>query len=197
MIYGEHGPVTGIGAPTRRPETARGAVTDLGGNVADAGPDDGGFLPDAVRLEPGAAYDADPAALLIANLRVMAADVAEHGLPVHGAPAVGLPLVTNGKLGADILHVPAHGKFPVHCHPGDHLLLCLEGEGTISIGERTYEVHPGDLYLVPGAVPHAVGAGSADHILVAIGSPHKPVDSPERMWFTNWVGDRVGEPLFA
>lgn len=167
-------------------------MTAAGEDSSVSGPDGGGFFPasTAVRPEPAAG-------LPLVSLQAMADAVRTLGLPVHGAPATGLPLVSNGHLGADILHVPANGKFPVHCHPGDHLLLCLAGSGTISIGERTYQVSPGDLYLVPGEVPHAVGAGDQDHVLVAIGSPHKPVDSPERMWLTDWDGNRTGSPLFA
>jgi hypothetical protein len=96
-----------------------------------------------------------------------------------------------------LLHVPAGQSFPVHTHPGDHLLLCLVGTGTISIGEETFNVVPGDFYMVDGLVPHAVGAGPEDHILVAIGSPHKPVDSPERMAFTDWDGTPLESPIFA
>jgi quercetin dioxygenase-like cupin family protein len=135
-------------------------------------------------------------ALRILNLTEIAEIVSRHGVPVHGADALGVALHTNGHLGADMLWVPAHAKFPVHTHPGDHLLLCLKGRGTISVGEVTYHVRPGDFYMVDGAVPHAVGAGDEDHVLVAIGSPHKPVDSPERMQFTDWLGNVVPEPLF-
>jgi quercetin dioxygenase-like cupin family protein len=135
--------------------------------------------------------------LSIKNLDELARVVAESGVPVHGAPAVGLSLHTNGHLGADMLHVKAGDRFPVHTHPGDHLLLCLQGKGTISVGEVTYHVRPGDIYMVDGLVPHAVGAGDEDHVLMAIGAPHKPVDSPERMQFTDWSGTKVDSPLFA
>jgi len=137
----------------------------------------------------------------IVNLRTAQAALAVAGVPVHGAPATGLPLVDrpDRALGADILHVPAGKSFPVHCHPGHHLLLCLDGKGTISLAGITYAVEPGDLYLVPGSVPHAVGAAAdADHVLMAVGaSPHMPVDHPDRMWFTDWAGHRRTEPLFA
>jgi quercetin dioxygenase-like cupin family protein len=133
----------------------------------------------------------------IINLGDAIADVITSGVPVHGAPATGLPLHSNGHLGADILHVPAGKQFPVHTHPGDHLLYCLEGTGTISVDGVTYNIIPGDLYMVDGLVPHAVGAGPSDHILVAIGSPHKPVSSPERLTFTDWAGNILDQPINA
>jgi len=117
------------------------------------------------------------------------------GVPVVGAPATGWPLHSNGHLGADMLNVPPDGQFPVHTHPGDHLLLCVAGTGTISIDEQTFKVRPGDLYMVPGLVPHAVGAGPLGHVLVAIGAPHKPVDSPDRMAAVDWQGQPVAKPI--
>ena len=136
------------------------------------------------------------AGLRILNLNDLARTSPAIAVPVHGADATGLTLHTNGHLGADMLWVPAGARFPVHVHPGDHLLLCLSGHGTITVNEVTYDVYPGDLYMVDGNVPHAVGAGDTDHVLVSIGAPHKPVDSPERMQFTDWAGDVVNTPHF-
>jgi quercetin dioxygenase-like cupin family protein len=118
------------------------------------------------------------------------------GVDVHGAPARGLGLHTNGHLGADLLHVKAGDQFPVHTHPGDHLLYCLSGEGTITVDQVTYTIVPGDLYMVDGLVPHAVGAVT-DHVILAIGAPHKAVDSPERMAFVDWDGQAVEVPISA
>lgn len=134
--------------------------------------------------------------LLITNLSETAGRILTEALPVTGSHALGLPLVSNGHLGADLLRIEAHDAFAIHTHPGDHLLLCLDGEGTISIGGEMYQVRPGDLYLVPGMVPHAVGAGDVPHLLVAIGSPHKPVDAPDRMAFTDWDGNPADLPIF-
>lgn len=118
------------------------------------------------------------------------------GVDVHGAPARGLALHTNGHLGADLLHVRAGDQFPVHTHPGDHLLYCVSGVGTMTVDEQTWEIQPGDLYMVDGMVPHAVGA-ITDHTILAIGAPHKPVDSEERMTFVDWDGNEVEVPLLV
>jgi quercetin dioxygenase-like cupin family protein len=126
-------------------------------------------------------------------------DVARRdGVPMFGAPAVGIPLVSNGNLGGDLIHVEAGESFPIHTHPGDHLLLCLAGAGTISVAGVTYRVKPMDLYMVPGLVPHAVGApDDAEHFLLAIGSPHKGVADPSRMAWTDWEGNPVDDAIAA
>lgn len=134
--------------------------------------------------------------LRIFNLHAVADGLPEQGVPVHGAPAVGTAMLTNGQLGCDMLHVKAGEQFPVHTHPGDHLLYCVRGEGTITVDKIVYRVVPGDIYMVDGAVPHAVGAYT-DHWLLAIGSPHKAVDAPDRMAFVDWDGQPAVNPLLA
>ena len=136
--------------------------------------------------------------LCIKNLDELAKVAAEIGVPVVGAPALGVPLHSNGHLGADLLYVKPGDRFPVHTHPGDHLLVSLAGSGTISVGEVTYKVRPGDIYMVDGLIPHAVGAAEDDHhILMAIGAPHKAVQAPDRMQFVDWQGNKLTSPIFA
>ena len=89
-------------------------------------------------------------------------------------------LVSNGKLGVDIIQLDAGNKFTPHTHPGDHLLIIIGGEGTITYGGKVYKTKAGDLYMIEGRVPHAVGA-ITNHVILVVGSPHKPVNSPERM----------------
>jgi quercetin dioxygenase-like cupin family protein len=102
---------------------------------------------------------------------------------VHGTEARGVPIFTNGTLGADLLYVPPGKSFPLHEHPGHHLLLCVGGIGTITFGDVVKTVRKGDLYMVEATVPHAVGSASdgPGHWLISFGSPHKRVDADDRM----------------
>jgi quercetin dioxygenase-like cupin family protein len=94
--------------------------------------------------------------------------------------ATGEATVSNGYLGADIIHVHAGEGFVPHTHPGDHLLIVIGGCGTITYGGKIYPTEAGQIYMIDGDVPHAVGA-ITDHVILAVGSPHKPVDSVDRM----------------
>lgn len=94
--------------------------------------------------------------------------------------ATGKGLVGNGELGVDMIRLSAGDGFQPHTHPGDHLLIAIAGEGTIAYGGKVYPTKAGQVYMIEGSVPHAVGA-ITDHIILAVGSPHKPVDSDERM----------------
>lgn len=95
--------------------------------------------------------------------------------------ATGRPLLTNGKLGVDMLYLPPGYAFPLHTHPGDHLLLIVQGTGTVTFDGETFDTSDGDLFMIEGGVPHAVGAKEGGQWLLAFGSPHKAVDAVDRM----------------
>ncbi|MFC4585719.1 cupin domain-containing protein [Sphaerisporangium corydalis] len=99
--------------------------------------------------------------------------------------ATGRSLVTSGHLGADLLHLPAGEGFLPHTHPGDHLLIVVGGHGTITVDGAITATAPGQVYMVRGAVPHAVGAVT-DHVILAVGAPHRLLDSPERQDLTEY-----------
>ena len=98
---------------------------------------------------------------------------------IEATKASGEGLISNGHLGADIIRCASGGGFAPHTHVGDHLLFVIAGEGTITYNGRIYPTHPGQVYLVEGAVPHAVGA-ITDHVLLSVGAPHRAVDAGDR-----------------
>ncbi|WP_432145496.1 cupin domain-containing protein [Streptomyces sp. bgisy084] len=100
--------------------------------------------------------------------------------------ATGRSLLSSGHVGADILHVPAGSGFAPHTHPGDHLLFVLAGTGTIAVAGEIVETRPGQVYMVEGALTHAVGAVT-DHMILAVGAPHRHLDSPERQELTAYT----------
>ncbi|WP_406205545.1 cupin domain-containing protein [Kitasatospora sp. NBC_01560] len=108
--------------------------------------------------------------------------------------ATGRPLLSNGFLGADVIQVPGGEGFAPHTHPGDHLLFVIGGHGTITAAGEIRETRPGQVYMVNGLVPHAVGA-ITDHVLLSVGTSHRALDSAERqllMPFTALLGpDRL------
>jgi quercetin dioxygenase-like cupin family protein len=101
-------------------------------------------------------------------------------VPLAHAPATGQALASNAQLGVDLIRVEAGKGFQPHTHPGDHVLIVVGGEGTITYHGVVYPTRAGDLYMIDGQVPHAVGART-DHVILAVGSPHRPVDATDRM----------------
>jgi quercetin dioxygenase-like cupin family protein len=89
-------------------------------------------------------------------------------------------LVSNGEMGGDLMFIPAGRGFHPHTHPGHHLLIIVEGECITTIDAEIHRLVAGQICLIPGDVPHAVSSVS-DTTMIAIGSPHYPVDSEERL----------------
>lgn len=117
---------------------------------------------------------------------LLAIDTDARSTPMAHTEATADPLVTNGALGVDFVRVPAGGGFAPHTHPGDHLLIIVAGFGTVTLDGVIYPTGPGQVYLVPGQHPHAVGA-ITDHCILAVGSPHKACDAPDRMTLVDYA----------
>lgn len=102
----------------------------------------------------------------------------------HSA-AHGDALVSNGDLGVDLIRVDEGDGFVPHTHPGDHILIPVYGEGTITYDGNVYKTQAGQIYIIEGEVAHGVGA-ITDHGILAVGAPHAPIDSPDRMTPTEY-----------
>jgi AraC-like DNA-binding protein len=53
------------------------------------------------------------------------------------------------------------GQVPFHAHRETELVLCTAGRVVITAGTLAIEGRPGDLYVLPPLVPHAVASGGA------------------------------------
>lgn len=112
--------------------------------------------------------------------QIIGIDLNPRSIKMAHSSATGEGLVSNGEIGADVIRVAAGEGFVPHTHPGDHLLIIAGGKGTITYNGNIYPTMAGEIYMIEGKTPHAVG-GITDHVIIAIGAPHKPVDSPDRM----------------
>ncbi len=87
-------------------------------------------------------------------------------------------------LGADLIEMAPGSAFPLHTHPGDHMLYIVSGTGLVHVGEIDYPFGRGDTILVPASLPHGVripvDAPSACQFL-AVGMPHRALAARDRM----------------
>ena len=130
----------------------------------------------------------------LAEGQMLGIDMQHRPAPIAQSNASGQGLVTNGQLGADIIQLDAGDGFVPHTHPGDHLLIVIGGKGTVTFDGKIYPTAAGEIYMIEGSVPHAVGAVT-DHVIMAVGSPHKAVDAPDRMGVVDYqtVVSDIGE----
>jgi quercetin dioxygenase-like cupin family protein len=111
---------------------------------------------------------------------ILVIDDGELPVSIAQSCATGRALISNDRVGADLIRLAAGERFAPHTHVGDHLLLILAGHGTITVNGRVMPTHPGEIHLIPGHEPHAVGAVT-NHVILAVGAPHRPVDARDRM----------------
>lgn len=97
-----------------------------------------------------------------------------------GDEITGRRLVSNGEIGGDLMHIPGGKGFEPHTHKGHHILLFLNGESIVTLGSEIHRMTPGEICVVPGDTAHGVSAVT-DTTLLAVGSPHLPVDAKDRM----------------
>ena len=87
-------------------------------------------------------------------------------------------------IGADTIEMEPGSAFPLHVHPGDHILYVVTGAGFVHIGGVDYPINRGDTIFLPAELPHGVHTSPSageNLVFLAVGHPHRPLDSADRM----------------
>jgi quercetin dioxygenase-like cupin family protein len=122
--------------------------------------------------------------------------LAGAGVPLHDEAGAALPGI-RGRIGAaavaadgqeigvDLIEMQPGSAFPLHTHPGDHILYVQSGAGAVHVDGREHRVKAGDTIFIPAEYPHGVQGpppGAAEPIVfLAFGHPHKHVSATDRM----------------
>ena len=96
------------------------------------------------------------------------------------------PHVVAGYNGNDVMVVKVEGAFPWHDHPQtDDPFLCLSGRVAIDLPDRSVELGPGELVVVPAGVCHRPRAENEAHLMLIepagtpnTGDPATAVEKP-------------------
>lgn len=135
----------------------------------------------------------DPSAHLIYPekevLRQMVNEWGEDLEGIHGWAGAKGPVSLDGgshTFGLDIMELEAGRSFPLHVHPGNHILYVLSGSALVRINGKDWPVEAGASIWIPCEYPHAVTGYPAEKEpngikFVSIGYPHRMVDGLDRM----------------
>lgn len=88
------------------------------------------------------------------------------------------------EIGADLIEMQPGTAFPLHTHPGDHILYAISGRGTVTIDGEPRLFVAGTTFYIAGSYPHNVGTipgESEPFTLLALGHPKKHVSARDRM----------------
>jgi len=69
------------------------------------------------------------------------------------------------------LEMEAGAEVPMHSHPHEQAGMLLQGKLQLTIGDQTRVMNPGQMYIVPGGVPHRAVALDGPVLVLDIFSP--------------------------
>lgn len=128
--------------------------------------------------------DSHIANILAGEWTVMVDDSGNQLAGIRGRAGVALPTVEGVEIGADLIEMQPGSAFPLHIHPGEHILYVIKGQGCVHVDGRDHTIQEGDTIFVPAEYPHGVKTkdNAADpFLLLAFGYPHKHIGAQDRM----------------
>ena len=77
-------------------------------------------------------------------------------------------LVKNESGSMSLLSFSKDQQLSTHAAPGDALLIALEGEMELTIGDEHFDIKKGDTIVLPGKIPPAVKGGDKFEVVVNV-----------------------------
>lgn len=74
-------------------------------------------------------------------------------------PGVTIHTTAGDNVMLSLVEFEPHAEVKLHHHPHEQMGMLLEGELTFTIGDETRIVKPGEMWRIPGDVPHKCIAG--------------------------------------
>ncbi len=91
--------------------------------------------------------------------------------------------VGHGKLSSVFIFQGHKGPFRKHVHVShDEIGYVLAGTGSVSIGEDTRPVRPGDVWVIPANTPHSAEFGDEPVRVLFVSAPIDDPDNQDRIW---------------
>jgi quercetin dioxygenase-like cupin family protein len=87
------------------------------------------------------------------------------------APGVVLKTLTDGeRMMLMEVNIEAGALVPSHTHPHEQTGRLISGRMRFTIGDETFDIEPGDAWMIPGGVPHEA-EGIENCLVVEVFSP--------------------------
>ena len=75
------------------------------------------------------------------------------------SPGVEMFITEAEHMTLSVVELEPHAVIPEHSHPHEQVGYMVEGEFELTIGGRSFHVVSGQIWRIPGGVPHKVIAG--------------------------------------
>src|SRR5687767_1067527 len=91
--------------------------------------------------------------------------------------------VGHGKQSSVFIFLGHKGPFRKHIHvTHDEIGYVLAGSGSVTIGDETHPVHPGDVWVIPSNTPHSAEFGDEPVRVLFVSAPIDDPDNQDRIW---------------
>ena len=91
--------------------------------------------------------------------------------------------VGHGKMSSVFIFQGHKGPFRQHVHPGhDEIGYVLAGSGSVTVGDVTRPVNPGDVWIIPANTVHSAEFGDEPVRVLFVSSPIDDPDNQDRVW---------------
>jgi quercetin dioxygenase-like cupin family protein len=81
--------------------------------------------------------------------------------------------LTGERVTLAVVELAADSLVPEHRHENEQLGVLIAGSMTFRIGQETREIGPGDVWNIPGNVPHEVRAGPQGAVAAEVFAPRR------------------------
>jgi quercetin dioxygenase-like cupin family protein len=86
-------------------------------------------------------------------------------------PGVHITAMGGEKMMISHVDLKPHSVVELHSHPHEQMGILIQGEMTFTIGDETKELKAGEMWRIPGNVPHTVKAGPNGAVAIDIFHP--------------------------
>lgn len=86
-------------------------------------------------------------------------------------PGTTLSLAWGEKLMLSLVEIGPGSVVPMHSHPHEQGGIVVEGEFDFIVGTERRRMEPGDMYLIPGGVPHSAIGLNRKAVVLDVFSP--------------------------
>jgi quercetin dioxygenase-like cupin family protein len=93
-------------------------------------------------------------------------------LPTYsGFPGISMQALSGAKVMVNRVVLVPDAVVPEHSHPHEQAGYILEGVLRLKVGDETWDLRPGDAYVLPGDVPHSATVGPDGCVVLDVFAP--------------------------
>ena len=91
--------------------------------------------------------------------------------------------IGNGKSSSVFIFQGHKGPFRPHVHvTHDEIGYVLAGTGSVTVGDQTHPVRPGDVWVIPANTPHSAEFSDEPVRVLFVSSPIDDPENQDRIW---------------